>query len=149
MLTQRVAHLDSLAKRLGTDVDHLFILHGGLTPKQRVEALDALKSAPDEARRVILATGSFIGEGFDDARLDTLFLAMPISWKGTLIQYTGRLHRYHPDKREVRIYDYVDSHVPVLQRMFEKRLVGYRSTLEGAGRSGPVGPAEACWPGLT
>jgi hypothetical protein len=66
----------------------------------------------------------YIGEGFDDARLDTLFLAMPVSWEGTLVQYTGRLHRLHPGKNEVRIFDYVDREVPMLLRMFEKRLRG-------------------------
>ena len=71
--------------------------------------------------------GRYIGEGFDDARLDTLFLALPVSWKGTLIQYAGRLHRLHPEKTEVRIYDYVDRDVPMLARMFEKRLRGYRA----------------------
>jgi len=94
---------------------------------------------PDNEERLILATGRFIGEGFDDDRLDTLFLVMPISWKGTLIQYTGRLHRLHPAKREVRIYDYVDRHVPMLARMADKRLRGYRSigyeVVEGASES--------------
>ena len=75
--------------------------------------------------RVILATGSYIGEGFDDARLDTLFLAMPISWKGTLQQYVGRLHRLHDNKRVVQVYDYVDDWVPMLERMYERRLKGY------------------------
>jgi superfamily II DNA or RNA helicase len=64
-------------------------------------------------------------EGFDDARLDTLFLAMPISWKGTLQQYVGRLHRLHADKRFVQVYDYVDSYVLMLARMYERRLKGY------------------------
>src|SRR5206468_1214494 len=73
------------------------------------------------------ATGRYIGEGFDDARLDTLFLAMPVSWKGTLVQYAGRLHRLYPGKTEVRIYDYVDRSVPMLARMFAKRLCGYRA----------------------
>jgi superfamily II DNA or RNA helicase len=72
-------------------------------------------------------TGRYIGEGFDDARLDTLFLTMPVSWKGTLVQYAGRLHRLHPGKTEVRIYDYVDREVPLFQRMFERRLRGYRA----------------------
>ena len=72
-----------------------------------------------------MATGSYIGEGFDDARLDTLFLAMPISWKGTLQQYIGRLHRLHDTKRIVRVYDYVDSNVPMLARMYARRLKGY------------------------
>jgi superfamily II DNA or RNA helicase len=76
---------------------------------------------------LVLATGRYIGEGFDDARLDTLFLTLPMSWKGTLVQYAGRLHRLHPDKSEVRIYDYVDRNVPMLARMFERRLRGYRA----------------------
>ena len=75
----------------------------------------------------MLATGRYVGEGFDDARLDSLFLALPISWKGTLQQYAGRLHRLHPGKTEVRLYDYVDRHVPMLSRMFQKRLRGYRA----------------------
>ena len=76
---------------------------------------------------LVLATGRYIGEGFDDRRLDTLVLAMPVSWKGTLVQYTGRLHRLHPRKSEVRIFDYVDREVPVLARMFERRLRTYRA----------------------
>ena len=80
---------------------------------------------PEHEPRVILATGSYIGEGFDDARLDTLFLAMPISWKGTLQQYVGRLHRLHDNKRLVQVYDYVDDWVPMLERMYERRLKGY------------------------
>ena len=75
----------------------------------------------------MVATGSFIGEGFDEPRLDTLFLAMPISWKGTLQQYAGRLHRLFLDKKEVQIYDYVDIHVKMLERMYQKRLTGYAS----------------------
>ena len=86
-----------------------------------------MKSLPEEAPRVILATGRYIGEGFDDARLDSLFLAMPISWRGTLQQYVGRLHRLHQGKKEVRVYDYVDRKVPVLMRMLAKRLRGYRA----------------------
>ena len=74
---------------------------------------------------MVLATGSYIGEGFDDARLDTLFLATAISWKGTLQQYVGRLHRLHDNKRVVQVYDYVDNGVPMLARMYERRLRGY------------------------
>jgi len=81
----------------------------------------------NELLALVLATGRYIGEGFDDPRLDTLFLALPVSWKGTLVQYTGRLHRIHPSKIEVRIYDYVDRQVPMLLRMFERRLRGYRA----------------------
>ena len=95
--------------------------------RQRRSVADGLASAPEHEQRVILATGSYIGEGFDDARLDTLFLAMPISWKGTLQQYVGRLHRLHDNKRVVQVYDYVDDWVPMLKRMYERRLKGYSS----------------------
>ena len=93
--------------------------------KQRRETAAALAAVPENESRVILATGSYIGEGFDDARLDTLFLAMPISWKGTLQQYVGRLHRLHDNKRFVQVYDYVDDYVLMLARMYERRLKGY------------------------
>ncbi len=95
--------------------------------KQRRMTADALAAVPDGESRVILATGSYIGEGFDDARLDTLFLAMPISWKGTLQQYAGRLHRLHDNKRGRRAesYDYIDNGVPMLARMYGRRLRGY------------------------
>ena len=86
-----------------------------------------MKAIPEQAERVLIATGRYIGEGFDDARLDTLFLAMPISWRGTLQQYAGRLHRLHEHKKIVRVYDYVDIHVPVLMRMYRKRISGYKA----------------------
>ena len=89
----------------------------------------------------MIATGKYIGEGFDDARLDTLFLAMPISWKGTLQQYVGRLHRLHDNKQEVRVYDYVDIQVPILEKMFTKRQsgdkhMGYVTDDKTSGHSG-------------
>lgn len=84
-----------------------------------------LAAIPDDEERVILATGRYLGEGFDDERLDTLFLTMPVAWRGTLAQYAGRLHRMHDSKREVVIYDYVDRDVPVLARMAAKRAAGY------------------------
>jgi len=86
---------------------------------------DGLGELPQDEERLVVATGRYIGEGFDDSRLDTLFLAMPVSWKGTLVQYAGRLHRLHEGKTEVRIYDYVDEKVAVLRRMFERRMRGY------------------------
>ena len=104
---------------------HVFVLKGGIGKKQRRETAAALASVPDDESRVILATGSYTGEGFDDARLDTLFLAMPISWKGTLQQYVGRLHRLHDNKRFVQVYDYVDHYVPMLARMYGRRQKGY------------------------
>jgi superfamily II DNA or RNA helicase len=93
--------------------------------KQRRLIAEGMASVSDNESRVILATGSYIGEGFDDARLDTLFLAMPISWKGTLQQYAGRLHRLHDNKRIVQVYYYIDNAVPMLVRTFERRLRGY------------------------
>jgi len=95
--------------------------------KEQREVQEQLASIPADEERLLLATGRYIGEGFDDARLDTLFLALPVSWKGTLVQYAGRLHRLHPGKHEVRIVDYVDSRVSMLARMFEKRRAGYRA----------------------
>src|SRR5271154_227103 len=86
---------DYFATRLAGVAKHVFVLKGGMGKKQRRETAAALAAVPENESRVILATGSYIGEGFDDARLDTLFLAMPISWKGTLQQYVGRLHRLH------------------------------------------------------
>lgn len=127
VLTERKDHVDSLANKLRGVVRHLVVLKGGLTPKSRREVMERLSAIPEDEERLIIATGRYIGEGFDDARLDTLFLAMPFSWKGTLVQYAGRLHRMHPGKQEVRIYDYVDRSVPMLARMFEKRLKGFRA----------------------
>src|SRR5262245_33051716 len=121
LLTGRKEHLQYFATRLAGTAKHIFILKGGMGKKQRRTTADALASVPDSETRVILATGSYIGEGFDDARLDTLFLAMPISWKGTLQQYVGRLHRLHDGKRVVQVYDYVDPNVAMLARMYERR----------------------------
>ncbi len=108
-------------------VRHIVVLRGGRSAKERREIQEQLASIPVDEERLLLATGRYIGEGFDDARLDTLFLGLPVSWKGTLVQYAGRLHRLHPGKREVRIVDYVDNNVPMLAKMFEKRRIGYRS----------------------
>ncbi len=141
LLTERKDHLEYFAERLRPIVRHVVVLKGGMTAKERRGSADQLASIPDTAERVVLATGRYVGEGFDDARLDTLFLAMPVSWKGTLIQYSGRLHRRHPGKTEVRIYDYVDREVPMLLRMFEKRLPTYRAIGYARGEA-PLGFAE-------
>ena len=125
LLTGRTEHLKYFETKLTGVVKNVFVLKGGMGTKQRRAAAEALASVGETDQRVILATGSYIGEGFDDARLDTLFLAMPISWKGTLQQYVGRLHRLHDNKRVVRVYDYVDAEVPMLARMYERRLKGY------------------------
>jgi len=112
-----------------------------MSPKERRDVKERLSAISDVEERLVLATGRYIGEGFDDARLDTLFLALPVSWKGTLIQYTGRLHRLHPAKKEIQIFDYVDREVPMLLRMFEKRLRGY-SAIGYARGEAPLGYAE-------
>jgi len=125
LLTGRTEHLQYFAARLAGTAKHIFVLKGGMGKKQRRLTAEALASVPENESRVILATGSYIGEGFDDARLDTLFLAMPISWKGTLQQYVGRLHRLHDRKRFVQVHDYVDNYVPMLARMYGRRLKGY------------------------
>jgi superfamily II DNA or RNA helicase len=126
VLTNRTDHLEQLAEGL-SGIENVFILRGGLGKKQRQAITVQMASIPEGVPRVLLATGSYIGEGFDDSRLDTLFLAMPISWRGTLQQYVGRLHRIHHGKKLVRVFDYVDARVPMLARMFEKRLRGYRA----------------------
>ena len=105
--------------------------------RQRREIMERLEKIPDTEERVLVATGRYIGEGFDDARLDTLFLAMPVSWKGTLAQYVGRLHRLHPRKREVVVYDYLDEAVPALNRMGRRRVKGYESLGYAVERPGP------------
>jgi len=98
-----------------------------------------MATVPDGEERVLLATGRYLGEGFDDPRLDTLFLTMPISWRGTLAQYAGRLHRLHPTKRQVIIFDYVDEREPVFARMAAKREAGYASLgYEVAGRKDAI-----------
>jgi superfamily II DNA or RNA helicase len=125
VLTERTEHLERMSELLTGQVAHLVVLRGGLTTKQRRRIADMMKDIPDQEPRVLLATGRYIGEGFDDSRLDTLFLAFPVSWRGTIQQYVGRLHRLHANKRVVRVYDYVDVHVPVLLRMLKRRIRGY------------------------
>jgi superfamily II DNA or RNA helicase len=125
ILTERRDHLELLRARLEKFTRNLVVLAGGMTTTERRVAEDGLK-LPDTEERLVLATGRYLGEGFDDASLDTLFLTMPISWKGTLAQYVGRLHRQHHAKHEVIVYDYVDSGVLMLARMALKRQSGYR-----------------------
>jgi len=127
LLTERTSQVDEFASRLTGLVKHIVVLKGGMGAKQRRAIAEQLTAIPHREDRVLLATGRYIGEGFDDARLDTLFLAMPISWRGTLQQYVGRLHRLHDSKREVIIYDYVDSCAPVLSAMYSKRVRGYEA----------------------
>ncbi|MEI9478126.1 MAG: DEAD/DEAH box helicase family protein [Deltaproteobacteria bacterium] len=138
-LTERVEHLEQFAQQLKGVAQNIIVLRGGMGSKQRKALADQIKAIPDSKERVILSTGRYIGEGFDDARLDTLFLAMPISWRGTLQQYVGRLHRLHDNKRVVQVYDYVDIHIPTLMRMYKKRLKGYEA-IGYSMQNGPENP---------
>jgi superfamily II DNA or RNA helicase len=125
ILTERREHLRRLVARLRDRVPALIELHGEMRPRARRAAVEQLATTSGDTARVVLATGRYIGEGFDDPRLDTLLLAMPIAWKGTVVQYAGRLHRPHSGKHEALVYDYVDAELPVLRRMFAKRLKTY------------------------
>lgn len=127
ILTERTAHVDFFLEKLTGFTKNIIVLKGGMGRKQLKAVMDRLHSIPENEERVIIATGKYIGEGFDDNRLDTLFLTMPISWKGTLQQYAGRLNRVYDTKTEVIIYDYVDREVPVLGAMYSKRVKGYAS----------------------
>jgi len=127
VLTERTEHLDAILLALNTQVPPPFVLHGRMSKKQRAALITALDALPPDAPRILLATGKLVGEGFDHPPLDTLVLAMPVSWKGTLQQYAGRLHREHASKADVRIIDFVDTGHPALLRMWDKRQRGYRA----------------------
>ncbi len=127
VLTERTEHITALADLIRPHVPHLIILQGGMGRKLLREAIAQLAAVPADETRVVIATGKFIGEGFDDSRLDTLFLTMPVSWSGIIAQYAGRLHRLHDGKHEVRIHDYADLDIPMLSRMFDKRCAGYEA----------------------
>ena len=127
VITERKDHLEVLAGRLAKFAKNVVVLRGGMSAGQSRAATESLETIPDRDERVLVATGRYLGEGFDDARLDTLFLTMPISWRGILAQYAGRLHRLHAAKRDVVIYDYVDGNEPMLAKMAARRKVGYRT----------------------
>lgn len=149
VLTERREHLESLAAILAPYVEHVVVLQGGTGIKESREIADRLAAIQPDQPRVLLATGRYIGEGFDDARLDTLLLTLPVSWHGTIAQYVGRLHRLHERKTEVRVYDYADLNVPMLSRMFDRRCRGYEAvgyTVLLPGSAVPGWPAEVPLP---
>jgi len=128
VLTERTEHLDCLRELFEAAKASVVCLRGAMGKRRLAEALSKLAGGRSEGRpAVVLATGRFVGEGFDDSRLDTLFVTMPVSWRGTVAQYAGRLHRLHEGKRVVRIYDYADLDEPMLERMFDKRCAGYEA----------------------
>ncbi len=149
VLTERTEHIDALSELIRPHVSRLIILQGGMGRKSLREAMETLVSVTESESRVVIATGKFVGEGFDDPRLDTLFLTMPVSWRGIVAQYAGRLHRLHDGKREVRIHDYADLDVPMLSRMFDKRCAGYEAvgyTILLPGSALPGWPVEVTLP---
>src|SRR6185436_5823903 len=149
ILTERNEHLDRFESVLSARVPHVVVLRGGMGKKQRRSEAERLAAIPPEEGRVIVATGKYIGEGFDEPRLDTLFLTLPISWRGTIAQYVGRLHRLHDGKKDVRVYDYADLNVPVLARMFDRRCKGYEAvgySILLPGSAVPGWPAEVPLP---
>ena len=139
VLTERTEHLDAIKASLDGLEPVPFVLHGRMSRKQRAALVADLDALPPGAPRVLLSTGKLVGEGFDHPPLDTLVLAMPVSWKGTLQQYAGRLHREHTSKTDVRIIDFVDTGHPALLRMWDKRQRGYRAMGYRLGADGSVG----------
>ena len=125
ILTERIKHVEALQLLFKGFAKNIIVLSGSVKKKEREQLLTRLNEIKKEDEMLIIATGKYIGEGFDYSRLDTLFLAMPVSWKGVLQQYVGRLHRNHPGKKEVRVYDYVDQQIDLLMKMYEKRLKGF------------------------
>jgi len=125
VLTQRTDHIDAIVDDLATRGDEALVLRGGLGKKARAAVADALAGRDADAGIVLVATGSYLGEGFDWPELDTLFLAFPLAFKGRVVQYVGRLLRTHEGKHHVELHDYIDSRIPVLDRMHTKRLPAY------------------------
>lgn len=127
ILTARTAHVDILTKQCLKICPNVIRLVGNDSAKAKREVMSRLNDIPANEPLIIVATGKYVGEGFDLPRLDTLMLALPVSWKGLIAQYTGRLHRNYPGKNETRIYDYIDLRVPVCNSMYRKRLHGYKA----------------------
>ena len=127
VLTERTAHVELLSKMLNEKIPDVITLTGKTGVKETRETLKRISETPPGKPLTLVATGKYIGEGFDEPRLDTLFLTMPISWSGTLQQYAGRLNRLYESKNEVQVYDYVDIHVRMLEKMYNKRLNSYAS----------------------
>ncbi len=127
ILTERREHVATLTEMLKPYCDNVVSIVGTTSVKSRRETLERLEKITKDESLAIIATGRYVGEGFDYPRLDTLLLALPIAWKGKVAQYAGRLHRDYPGKFEVQVYDYIDIHVPVLERMYQKRVKSYSS----------------------
>jgi len=127
LLTERIDHLEYFSKFFIPRLKNTLVFHGRLNSKQRKTQFDKMSRISESEPRLIIATGRYLGEGFDDDRLDTLFLTLPVSWRGIIAQYAGRLHRLHDQKKDVIIYDYADLDIPVLAKMFKRRKSGYKA----------------------
>jgi len=127
LLTERLEHVKNFETLFKGFAKNIIILTGGMSKKDEQTKMEKLKEMPDDQERLVIATGKYIGEGFDNERLDTMFLTMPIAWKGTLQQYIGRLHRLHKNKSVVKVYDYVDHREAIFKKMFERRKQGYKT----------------------
>lgn len=127
VLTSLTSHVVILSAMLADCCKNVITLIGSESMKEKRSKMERLQNVPKEETLVIIATGKYVGEGFDCPRLDTLFLALPISWKGIVAQYAGRLHRNYPGKELVQVYDYIDIHVPMCDVMYKRRLKGYAS----------------------
>ncbi len=125
VLTKFKAHATLLHEAVQEMGLHAVLLMGGGSAREREAKREELRKTASEDKLVIIATGKYVGEGFNFPRLDTLFLTMPVSWKGNISQYAGRIHRDFEGKENVVIYDYVDVHVKMLERMYQKRLSAY------------------------
>ena len=124
VITKRKEHAAELARQLNGNGVETFVLTGDGTAREKREKLERIQGASD-IRYALVATGSYIGEGFDLPRLDTLLLASPYSWEGVITQYSGRLHRESEGKHDVIVYDYIDTSIAMLERMYKKRLKTY------------------------
>src|SRR5699024_3163769 len=127
LLTERLEHVKNFETMFKGFAKNIIILTGGMSKKDEQTKMEKLREIPDDQERLVIATGKYIGEGFDNERLDTMFLTMPIAWKGTLQQYIGRLHRLHKNKSVVKVYDYVDHREAIFKKMFERRKQGYKT----------------------
>lgn len=127
IITERLEHVLILTEKFQGFTKNMIVLTGELSKREAKSRLEYLHGLSDEQERLVIATGKYIGEGFDYAKLDTMFLVMPFSWDGTLQQYVGRLHRLYENKTEVKVYDYIDYNEPVLADMYKNRETGYKT----------------------
>lgn len=126
ILSRYIDHSRKLYDRLRNCADEVFLLSGENTKKQHHAVLEQMKQVKADKSMILVATGKLIGEGFDYPRLDTLIMATPVSWKSVVEQYAGRLNRDYEGKESVIIYDYVDSHISMFEKMYYKRLKAYK-----------------------